>query len=306
MCFGHEYHSSGQSGGPSPANPSVGGNTIYGPLSGFSRLRQRYGWSVTVAHQWTARRIDCLILDIDPGARLDLPCLGDRETVLTVEAGSGVLSRVQSGARDELRTLDALRMGPDASASVAALTSMRVMMTSMHVPSCPAEHRNLLEVRPRNDHDWKLYEYEALGQEVFAPEYEGALGLLRFMFPQDEIPVHVHPGSGRIIRPISGRGYTYMHPDRCPMDAGTIAAFDANVIHTNGPLKGETYELWALQLPWIPSGIDTENIAGHEQFVRYVSDVPVPSRYKTKAGLLERARTQQAQSGGIQADRPRS
>lgn len=303
MCFGHEFHPSAPSGNPSLATSSAGCSTIYGKLSDFTRRQQPHGWSTTVAHNWTARKIDCQILEIDAGARLDLPCLRDRETILTIEAGSGSLSRAQFSARDELRPLDALRMGPDASASLVAETRMRVMMTSMQVPSCPQHHREFLEVRPRNDQDWKLYEYEALGQEVFTPAYDGALGLLRFMFPQDEIPVHVHPGSGRIIRPISGSGYTYMHPDRCPMDAETIAAFDANVIHTNGPLKGETYELWALQLPWIPSGIDTENIAGHEQFVRYVSEVPLPSRYKTKAGLLERARSQQAQSQGNSSDR---
>ena len=162
----------------------------------------------------------------------------------------------------------------------------------MATRATPRTRRDAVEIRRRNDTDWKLYEYEALGQEVFVPDYEGAIGLLRFIFPQDEIPVHVHPASGRIIRPISGRGYTYIHPDRCPMDSNTIAAFDANVIHTNGPLKGQNYELWALQLPWIPSGIDTQNIAGFESFVRYVADVPVPARHKTLDGLLTRVRSQ--------------
>ena len=51
----------------------------------------------------------------------------------------------------------------------------------------------------------KVYEFETLAQEVFTPPYRPALGLIKFAFV-NPIPIHQHPQSARLIRPISGKG----------------------------------------------------------------------------------------------------
>lgn len=301
MCFGHRHDPPDPHANQPPpkalgSEPTLGpgGNSIYGRVADFPRRPTDFGWGTVIAEGWTRLQVECRILELHPGASLFLQPGRGRESVLVVEAGEAALEAAGHAGPIPLGALDSVRSGPDASGRIDARTSVRILETSMISTTMPAELRAQLEVKPRNDADWKLYEYEALGQEVFTPRHEGAIGLLRFMFPQDQIPVHVHPASGRIIRPISGSGYTYIHPDQCPMDNTTIAAFDANVIHTNGPLRGETYELWAVQLPWIASGIDTQNIAGHEQFVRYVGEVPVPAKYKSRDRLLQLAREQRS------------
>jgi hypothetical protein len=302
MCFGHNHIPHNEARPVTGSAPRLGsaGNAIYGRVDGFPAIATPYGTAVTIAEQWTRRRVTCRLLHIQPGRSLELPAGLDRETILIVEDGSGDLLSADGRTQPSLSPLDAIRAGPDAVGAIRATRPLRLLETSMQSPETPKHLRDALEVKARNDEAWKLYEYEALGQEVFTPQHEGAIGLLRFMFPQDEIPVHVHPSSGRIIRPIAGKGYTYIHPDRCPMDTDTIAAFDSNVIHTNGPLQGETYELWAVQLPWVASGIDTQNIAGHENFVRYVAEVPVPDRYKTRDELLLRAHSQRQRIRGAQ------
>jgi hypothetical protein len=291
MCFGHHLcrAPSAYEGGLPPL-VGRGAGAVYGAIDEFPTATCEHGRTTTVLDQWSKNRVTCLVEHVDEGRTMRL-CPGEgHESIVILEAGEAILQ--SGGDRSALLPLDAIRAGPQASAQIEATGPCRILVVTMATDKTPKGRRDALEVRKRNNDDWKLYEYEALGQEVFTPDYEGAIGLLRFVFPQDEIPVHVHPASGRIIRPIAGRGYTYMHPERCPMDSGTIAAFDANVIHTNGPLKGQNYELWAIQLPWVTSGIDTENIAGFESFVRYVADVPRPEARKTKALLMDAVRRQ--------------
>jgi hypothetical protein len=291
MCFGHESQPT-ENTRASERAPVLGtnGNTVYGRIDEFELTPTPFGSTTTVLNDWSSNRVRCCVHSLLAGRTLHAGREDGRERILIIEAGDASLGA--AGSSQGLKPLDALRSGPDSNFEISASSEVRILEVSMATSTTPRARRASVEIQRRNDTDWKLYEYEALGQEVFVPDYEGAIGLLRFIFPQDEIPVHVHPASGRIIRPISGRGYTYMHPDRCPMDNRTIAAFDANVIHTNGPLKGQNYQLWALQLPWIPSGIDTQNIAGFESFVRYVADVPEPAQRKTLDGLLERVRSQ--------------
>jgi len=298
MCFGHDESDCRASGPASGAGlPQTGPSeaSVYGRLEGFPTEATDFGSSTTVLQGWSPNRVDCFIRHVACGRTFAVAPRPDRETILIVERGCCDLSH--QGTVTRLEELAALRAGPSVSVKLQATDDLRLLEVSMSSTSTPESRRGILEVAHRREDGWKLYEYEALGQEVFTPAYEGGIGLLRFIFPQDEIPVHVHPKSGRIIRPISGRGYTYMHPDRCPMDEHTIAAFDANVVHTNGPLAGNNYQLWALQLPWVTSGIDTLNIAGHEDFVRYVKDVPTPDRYKTQADLWRRVQAQAANEG---------
>ncbi len=134
----------------------------------------------------------------------------------------------------------------------------------------------------------KVYEYETLGQEIFTCGYSPGIGLLRFTFPIDKIPIHKHPFSGRMIIPLSGKGYTYVEPYRYEIEPGKFTLFPKATTHTNGPTPGEVLTLLAIQLPWVDSKIDEENIAGHEDFVRYVESVP-PKQLWKKKDELERA-----------------
>ncbi len=130
----------------------------------------------------------------------------------------------------------------------------------------------------------KVYEYETLGQEVVTCNYSPGLGLLKFTFP-NKIPIHKHPYSGRLIRPISGLGFSYVAPDRYDMNKNTFSLFPKGTIHTNGPLPGEVFTLWAIQMPWVDSKIDIENIAGDKDFVQYIESEPPKPLWKTKSDL---------------------
>jgi|SRR3989344_720571 len=152
------------------------------------------------------------------------------------------------------------------------------------------EDFNRLKVINTNELVSKAYEYESLGTEVFTCAYKPGMGLLKFDFPIDKIPIHKHPYSDRIIRTISGEGYTYAQPERYPMNPDTYSAFPKGHIHTNGPTPGSLYRVWAFQLPWIDSKIDEENIAGDEKFVRYVESVPPKPLWKTTQMLLNAMR----------------
>ncbi|MBI4162871.1 MAG: cupin domain-containing protein [Candidatus Aenigmarchaeota archaeon] len=134
----------------------------------------------------------------------------------------------------------------------------------------------------------KVYEYETLGQEIIKPKYTPGIGLLRFTFPIDRIPIHRHPFSGRMIIPVSGKGYTYVEPHRYEIEPGKFTLFPKTTTHTNGPIPGEVLTLLAVQLPWVDSKIDEENIAGHEDFVRYLESTPPKQLWKKKEDL-ERA-----------------
>ena len=285
MCFGHQFCLSPDSEDNFSPNLGTQGKSIYGRISDYQTIAKPYGNCQEILTNWSSAVVHAQIIKVTQGCEYTVHGAVGRETIVVVEEGMGEVRFL--GKQLALSPLCAIKLGPTGTISFYAKTQLHLFQASMCVSESPSDQQDNIEFCNADSQEWKLYEYEALGQEIFTPRHPGSIGLLRFMFPQDAIPVHLHPFSGRIIRPISGEGYTYMHPDRCPMNRDTFAAFDANVVHTNGPLKNNTYELWAFQLPWIESKIDTQNIAGHENFVLYVSNVPTPDRWKTKQQLLD-------------------
>lgn len=127
----------------------------------------------------------------------------------------------------------------------------------------------------------KVYEFETLAKEVFTPKHKNGLGLIKFVFV-NPIPIHLHPYSGRLILPISGKGFTYMEPNLYEAHKDTFALFSKGVVHTNGPIAGNTIELYAVQMPWVASGIDHKDIAGSPKFVRYIGVTPPKKLWKKK------------------------
>ena len=136
----------------------------------------------------------------------------------------------------------------------------------------------------------KVYEYEALAKEVFVPKEKNRLGLLRFVFPIDKIPLHIHPFSDRIIRVISGKGYTYAAPNLHEMSGDSYCIFPKGTIHTNGPVPGFVYTLYALQMPWVDSKIDEVEIAGDKRFVKYVGATLPKELWKNKGDFYRAIR----------------
>lgn len=128
----------------------------------------------------------------------------------------------------------------------------------------------------------KVYEFETLGQEVFTPRYKPGLGLIKFAFV-NPIPLHKHPFSARLIRPITGKGFTFMEPNIYEAHKDTFAFIPKGLIHTNGNIPGSVLRLYAIQIPWIASRIDEKNIAGSPEFVRYVGITPPKELWKKKA-----------------------
>lgn len=122
----------------------------------------------------------------------------------------------------------------------------------------------------------KPYEYESLAQEIITYPHDGKLGLLRFTFAGQGLPIHRHPHSARIIKGIAGEGFTYLEPHVYPMSADDFIVFPLNHIHTNGPKPASVSEIWAFQMPWIVSKIDEENIGGSPQFVQYEGGYALP------------------------------
>ena len=144
------------------------------------------------------------------------------------------------------------------------------------------EQLDRLMVVDGNNVAGKAYEYESYGREIITCNYSNGIGLLRFQFPIDKIPLHIHPHSARLIRTISGEGYTYAQPNRYDMDKNTFCLFPKGVVHTNGPRPGSLYDVYAVQLPWVDSKIDEEHIAGDPNFVRYIDAEPPKPLWKTK------------------------
>jgi hypothetical protein len=127
----------------------------------------------------------------------------------------------------------------------------------------------------------KVYEFETLAQELFTPKYKGGIGLIKFAFV-NPIPIHLHPQSARLIRPIRGKGFTYMEPNAYEAHKDTYALIPTGVVHTNGNIPGNVLHLYAVQLPWVESHIDEENIAGAPKFVKYIGITPPKKLWKTK------------------------
>ncbi len=174
--------------------------------------------------------------------------------------------------------------------NVKILLKSRLLLTSIQMITnlefFNGEDLNELKLINPDDVPVKVYEYESLGQEIITCKYEPGIGLLKFTFPINKIPIHKHPFSGRLIRPISGKGFSYVDPHKYEMNEGTFILFPKGTIHTNGPLPGDVFTLWAVQLPWIDSKIDEENIAGTEEFVRYIESTPPKELWKTKQDFL--------------------
>src|SRR5205814_10400962 len=134
------------------------------------------------------------------------------ENLCLVEDGRAVL---RFGEREEIvKKGDAFKTQPGQIPQVIPEAKLRLISIQMPVVAeVEGENRgdrSRLQIARPELIPSRVYEYETLGQECITCQYPNGLGLLRFVFPRDRIPLHRHPYAGRLIRTISGRGYVYV------------------------------------------------------------------------------------------------
>jgi quercetin dioxygenase-like cupin family protein len=260
-------------------------NTItYGTLSKAARKKTSWGTKATLFERWDALRLNGYLFEFTKSSSYAAWADPLSENLCVVEAGKGSLE--YAGKKYTVTKGYAFKIFPGQ--EVMVKPQGKLIILSVQKPSSLAkakqtkEDLSVLHIVDVKKTETKVYEYEALAQEIFTPKYKGGLGLITFTFPIREIPFHIHPFSGRLIRTISGTGWTYCEPNVYEMNEDTFSLFPKGVVHTNGPVPGDVFKVYAFQLPYITSKVDEKNIAGSPRFVRYVGQTPPRKLWKKK------------------------
>ena len=258
-------------------------NFIYGRLSEAKKQPQGWGTKSSLWLNWDEFKLNGFLIEFEKETSYEQWADLQSENLCIVENGSGIISL--NGVSHALDKRFAFKIYPGQKPLIYPDKTLTVF--SVQMPNALEKFRhhtvnlNKIEIINTEEIPSKVYEFETLGQEIFTPKYKGGLGLIKFAFV-NPIPIHTHPFSGRIIRPISGKGYTFVEPHLYEAHNDTYLLFPKGIVHTNGNIPGEVLRLYAFQLPWIESGIDHENIAGSPKFVQYVGVTPPKQLWKNK------------------------
>ncbi len=258
---------------------------LYGDLSKTQKEKKSWGYIGRLFGNYGHRNINAFTVTFSKETVYSEWSMTEAENISVVEAGSGTI--FWNGKEYDVAEGFAIKIFPGQKPIVKPaepLTFYSVQMPAPKGKKFTGENLDelcVLNVRSKPD---QVYEYESLGQEIITPAYDGGLGLLTFTFAIDKIPLHIHPNSDRIIRPFpdSGDGYTYAKPNIYQMNPDTYAVFPKGTIHTNGPVPGSVYKVYAFQLPWVESEITEKEIGGVPEFVTYVGETPPRELWKTK------------------------
>lgn len=259
---------------------------IYGRLSKTKTLSFKSGIIGQFVSKFSNLKIDAFFVIFNKKTEYDSWIKGDVENLCIIKEGNGKI--FLDGKFHNLNENIAFKIYPTQKPLIIPNKNLKII--SVQRPSSILENKNRkiditkLEIVDATKIPEKVYEFETLAKEIFTPKYKNSLGLIRFVFV-NPIPIHKHPLSARIILPIKGNGITYIKPNIYEAHNDTFAVFNKNVIHTNGPLIGKKIYLDAVQIPWIPSGIDRKNIAGSPKFVRYIGITPPKKLWKTKDNM---------------------
>ena len=237
---------------------------------------------------WSHKQANGALVTLKDMANIDAWVQKGHEAIHLIEKGIGTAKL--NGISYALRPGMIMKTFPNQGPIFYPKKTLSILTVSMPGSALRAkragENLRRLKLIDSKKIDDMVYEYEALAKEVIIPKYKNGLGLIQFTFPIDKIPLHIHPYSDRLIRTISGKGYTFAEPNLYEMTPDSFTAFPKGVTHTNGPVPGHIYRLWAFQIPWVPSEITKTNIAGHPHFVRYVGPTPPKKLWKTKPDFL--------------------
>jgi quercetin dioxygenase-like cupin family protein len=260
---------------------------LFGELSKTKVEKKVWGSVGTLFSNWDKLKLNGFLINFNLETSYSDWADSRSENLCIVEEGKGVI--IFNGVEYPVEKGYVLKIYPGQNPIVKPQKSLKflsVQKPGSHKMKFTGENLTKLNVINVKDVPSKVYEYETLGQEIFTPKYKNGLGLIAFVFPMREIPFHIHPHSGRLIRTISGKGWTYAEPNLYEMSEDTFTLFPKGVVHTNGPVPGEIFRLYAIQLPWIDSKIDEEHIAGAPRFVKYVGSTPPKKLWKTKKDFM--------------------
>ena len=260
---------------------------MYGRLSKIKKQKLSWGTKRVLWTDWDELKTSGYVIDFKSQASYEAWANKNSENLCIVEQGSGIL--VFNGQSYPVHKKYVFKIFPGQEPVIkpkGKLTILSVQMPStMPNKKRTGENMKTLKVINVDTVPSKVYEYETLGQEILTPKYFPGLGLIKFAFV-NPIPIHRHPLSARLIRPISGKGFTFMEPNVYEAHADTFALFKKGIVHTNGNIPGRVLNLYAVQMPWIESGIDEEDIGGSPRFVKYVGVTPPKQLWKKKPDFV--------------------
>jgi len=252
---------------------------LHGKISKAKKDRKEWGTSALLFKNWGNMKINGFSIAFVKGAEYSSWADTKSENLSWVEEGSGIIEF--RNKRYRITKGYAFKVFPGQQPVITP--KGKLVIFSVQMPSRKSGKFDVVNVNRLKS---KVYEYETLGKEVFTPKIKNSLGLLWFVFPIDKIPLHIHPYSDRIIRTISGKGYTFAEPNLYEMTPDSFTNFPKGTVHTNGPVPGHVYTVYAVQIPWIESKIDEKNIGGSPKFVRYIGPTPPRKLWKTKPDFI--------------------
>lgn len=252
---------------------------LHGKISKSKKEKKEWGTSAALFKNWGNLKANGFSITFLKQTEYSSWADIDSENLSWVEDGSGTIE--YRGKKYRLSKGVAFKAFPGQQPAIKPKGKLVIFSVQMH--SKKSGNFEVVNVKKIKS---KVYEYETLGKEIFTPKIKNSLGLLWFVFPIDKIPLHIHPYSDRIIRTISGKGYTFAEPNLYEMTPDSFTNFPKGTVHTNGPVPGHIYTVFAVQIPWIESKIDEKNIGGSPKFVRYVGPTPPKKLWKTKPDFL--------------------
>ena len=259
---------------------------LFGRLSKTKKSKQKYGSIGVLFSKWGELKLSSFYIEFTKEASYSGWGDANSENLCIVKSGSAKL--VFGNKEFSINKNFVFKVYPNQKPVIKP--NKKLVIVSVQMPTTMQRFKGKVDLKKPSVIDTtkvpsKVYEFETLGQEVYTPEYKPGLGLIKFAFV-NPIPIHKHPFSGRIILPISGKGVTYAEPNLYEAHSDTFVLFEKGITHTNGPVAGHRLDLYAVQLPWIKSGIDSKNIAGSQKFVKYVG-VTLPRKLWKKKNDIE-------------------
>ena len=256
----------------------------YGRISKLKSKKLSWGTISTIWEGFDKLKTNGYLIKFKKETAYDSWADANTENLCLVEDGSGTIEF--NGKKYEVKNKGfVFKIFPGQKPVIKPRGSLKIISVQLKSSVAQAKKNGVnlskIELIDTKKVPKKVYEFETLAQEIFTPKYKNGLGLIKFAFV-NPIPIHIHPYSARLIRPISGKGFTYMEPTAYEAHKDTYALIPTGVVHTNGNIPGNVLRLYAVQLPWIKSGIDKKNIAGLPKFVKYVGVTPPKELWKTK------------------------
>lgn len=164
MCFGHQFCLSPDSEDNFSPDLGTQGKSIYGRISDYQTIAKPYGNCQEILTNWSSAAVHAQVIKVTQGCEYTVHGAVGRETIIVVEEGMGEVRFL--GKQLALSPLCAIKLGPTGTISFYAKTQLHLFQASMCVSESPSDQQDNIEFCNADSQEWKLYEYEALGQEI--------------------------------------------------------------------------------------------------------------------------------------------